>query len=85
MCLAIPGKVLAIEGDDPITRSGTVQFGGISRKVSLAYTPEATVGDYVLVHVGFALNIIDEEEANRVFELLKEMDELEELSQESPT
>ncbi|MCB1068792.1 MAG: HypC/HybG/HupF family hydrogenase formation chaperone [Kiritimatiellae bacterium] len=85
MCLAIPGKVMSIEGDEPMLRAGQVQFGGITRKVSLAYVPEVKLGDYVLVHVGFALNIVDEEEANRVFELLKEMDELDELSQELPS
>lgn len=76
MCLAVPGKVLSIEGAEPILRTGKVQFGGIVKEVHLAYLPEAKVGDYVIVHVGFAISIVDEKEATRVFEYLKEMDEL---------
>ena len=64
-------------------RSGRVNFGGIIKEVSLAYVPEAKVGDYVLVHVGFALSIVDEAEANQVFEYLKKMDELAELEGDS--
>ena len=79
MCLAIPGELLDIKGDDPIFRSGRVSFGGTVRNVNLAYVPEAKVGDYVLVHVGFAINIIDETEAEKVFEYLREMGELDEL------
>ncbi len=82
MCLAIPGKILNIEGDDPILRTGKVSFGGIARTVNLAYTPEAKVGDFVIVHVGFALSIVDKDEAERVFEYLREMDELDELEGE---
>lgn len=77
MCLAVPGKVLSIEGAEPILRTGKVQFGGIVKEVHLAYLPEAKVGDYVIVHVGFAISIVDEKEATRVFEYLKEMDEME--------
>ena len=76
MCLAIPGKVTSISGDDPLMRSGKVDFGGVLREVSLAYVPEVKVGDYVIVHVGFALSRVDEEEANQVFEYLREMEEL---------
>ena len=79
MCLAIPGQVVSIAGDDPLLRTGRVSFGGILKEVSLAYTPEANVGDYVIVHVGFALSILDEVEAGRVFEYLREIGELEEL------
>jgi hydrogenase expression/formation protein HypC len=79
MCLAIPGKLESIEGIDPVLRSGKVNFGGIFKTVNLAYVPEAKIGDYVIVHVGFAISIVDEEEARKVFEYLKEMDELEEL------
>ena len=79
MCLAIPGLVLEISGDDPITRVGQVKFGGITKEVSMAYAPEAKVGDYVIVHVGFAISTLDQTEANRVFEYLREMDELQEL------
>ncbi len=61
-------------------RAGKVNFGGITKEVNLAYVPEAKVGDYVIVHVGFAISIVDAEEAARVFEYLKEMNELEELA-----
>ena len=79
MCLAIPGKILSIAGDDPLLRTGRVSFGGIVKEVNLAYTPEAGVGDYVIVHVGFAISTLDEAEADRVFDYLREMDELAEL------
>ena len=79
MCLAVPGKILSIEGEDPLLRSGRVDFAGIVKNINLAYVPEARVGDYVLVHVGFALNTIDEQEANQVFEYLRQMGELAEL------
>lgn len=81
MCLAVPGKILSIEGDDPVFRRGRVNFGGIVKDVSLAYVPEAQIGEYVLVHVGFALSVVDEAEANKVFEYLREMGELEELKE----
>ena len=81
MCLAVPGKILSIAGDEPLARAGRVQFGGIVKQVSLAYVPEAQVGDYVIVHVGFAISLVDEQEAQRVFEYLKEMDELRELEE----
>ena len=79
MCLAIPGRILTIDGADPLMRTGRVDFGGIVKPVNLAYVPEASVGDYVLVHVGFAINRIDEDEAGRVFQYLREMGELAEL------
>jgi hydrogenase expression/formation protein HypC len=79
MCLAVPGKLLTISGDDPLTRTGRASFGGIVKEVNLAYVPEAEVGDYVLVHVGFAISTVDEGEANSVFEYLQEMGELDEL------
>lgn len=71
MCLAVPGKVIEIEGDDPAFRSGLVDFCGVRKTVSLSFTPEVRLGDYVLVHVGFAISRIDEEEAHRTFEYLK--------------
>ena len=77
MCLAIPGKIATISGDDPLMRTGKVDFGGILKEVSLAYVPEALVGDYVIVHVGFALSRVDEAEAQRTYELLSEMGALE--------
>ena len=79
MCLAIPGKITSISGEDPLMRTGKVDFGGILKEVSLAYVPEAQIGDYVIVHVGFALSRVDEDEAHKVFEYLKEMEELAEL------
>ena len=79
MCLAIPGQIVSITGGEDLDRAGKVSFGGVLKEISLAYVPEAKVGDYVIVHVGFALSIVDEKEANQVFEYLKQMDELAEL------
>ncbi len=79
MCLAVPGKIVSIEGDDPVLRCGRVDFSGIVKHINLAYVPEAKIGDYVLVHVGFAINTIDEEEANQVFEYLRQMEDLAEI------
>jgi hydrogenase expression/formation protein HypC len=79
MCLAVPGKIESITEVDPIIRSGRVNFGGIVKEVNLSYVPEAKVGDYVIVHVGFALSTVDEQEARQVFEYLRELDELGEL------
>lgn len=78
MCLAVPGKLISISGDD-LNRMGKVSFSGVVKEVSLAYVPEAEVGDYVIVHVGFALSTVDEVEAQRVFEYLEEMGDLGEL------
>ncbi len=79
MCLAVPGKIISIEGTDPVFRNGKVNFGGIIKQINLAYVPDAKIGDYVLVHVGFAISTIDEEEAQQVFEYLRQMGELAEL------
>ncbi|MGB8988162.1 MAG: HypC/HybG/HupF family hydrogenase formation chaperone [Candidatus Sulfotelmatobacter sp.] len=80
MCLAVPGKIASIVEEENLgLRRGKVDFGGIRKEVCLDYTPEARVGDYVLVHVGFALTVVDEQEAKRVFEALRELDQLEEL------
>jgi hydrogenase expression/formation protein HypC len=84
MCLAIPGKILSISGDDPFLRTAKVDFGGILKEASLAYVPEAKLGDYVLVHVGFALSIVDEQEAMQVFDYLRQMQELSELADSPP-
>lgn len=73
MCLAIPGRILSVSGDDPVLRSGKVDFGGVAKEINLSYVPEARVGDHVLVHVGFALTVIDEAEAARVFASLQEI------------
>lgn len=74
MCLAVPGKVLNVEGSDPLLRSGKVDFGGIVKQVNLAYVPEAGAGSYVLVHAGFAISVVDEEQAGEIFEFLRRMD-----------
>jgi hydrogenase expression/formation protein HypC len=76
MCLAVPGRIESIAGED-FSRTGKVSFGGIVKDVNLAYVPESKVGDYVIVHVGFALSIIDEKEAMQVFEYLDEIDRIE--------
>jgi len=78
MCLGIPGRVLSREQDDGLLM-GRVDFGGVSRKVCLEHVPEVALGDYVLVHVGFALSRIDAAEAQKIFELLRELDQLSEL------
>lgn len=84
MCLAVPGKVLEIaEGDDPLARTGRVSFGGVVKDVSLACVPEAKVGDYVVVHVGVALSVVDEAEANQVFDYLRQIEELAPIGRES--
>ncbi|MCX7718920.1 MAG: HypC/HybG/HupF family hydrogenase formation chaperone [Candidatus Sumerlaeaceae bacterium] len=84
MCLAVPGQIVEIrDAADPLRRSGRVSFGGIMKEVNLAYVPDAAVGDYVIVHVGFAISRVDEAEARQIFEYLKTMDELGELSDEA--
>lgn len=79
MCLAIPGRVLE-EFDRDGMRMARVQFGGIVREASLDYVPAAKTGDYVLVHVGFAISTVDAEEAARTYQLLQDMDQLTELN-----
>jgi hydrogenase expression/formation protein HypC len=79
MCLAIPGKLVQISVDHAGVRVGKANFGGIVKEVCLEYTPDAAPGDYVLVHVGFALSKVDEEEAARTYKLLEEMAQLQEL------
>jgi hydrogenase expression/formation protein HypC len=83
MCLAVPGKILSIVGEDPLQRAGRVSFGGIVKEVNLACVPEAKVGDYVIVHVGLAISTVDQEEAERTLEYLREMGELAELEEAS--
>jgi hydrogenase expression/formation protein HypC len=78
MCLAVPGRVLSIEGADPAFRTGNVDFCGVRKSVNLAFTPEVQLGDFVLVHVGFAISRVDEEEAARTYAYLKEIGALEE-------
>jgi len=74
MCLAVPGELLSIEGDDPLARQGRVSFAGLVKSANLAYVPEAKVGDYVLVHAGFAITVIDAEEALRTLAYLAGFD-----------
>ena len=82
MCLAIPGKIIKIDKEHTFPRMGKVDFGGIVKEVSLAYVPEAQVGDYVIVHVGFAISRVDEHAANQVFAYLEQIGEMEEKKQE---
>jgi hydrogenase expression/formation protein HypC len=74
---------MSVTGDEPFDRMGKVSFGGVIKEVSLAYVPEVVVGDYVIVHVGFAIGRLDEAEAQQVFGYLKQMDELTELKDAS--
>ncbi len=84
MCLGVPGKIVETRPDPTGMTMGRVSFGGITKDVCLAYTPEAEVGDYVVVHVGFAISRIDEDEAMKVFEYLRELGELQELDVPQP-
>jgi hydrogenase expression/formation protein HypC len=74
MCLAVPGQVLEIVGDDPLMRIGKVAFAGIVKEASLALLPDAGVGDYVLVHAGFAITLLDQAEAQRTLDYLDAID-----------
>ncbi|MBS1251873.1 MAG: Hydrogenase maturation factor HybG [Anaerolineales bacterium] len=84
MCLGVPGKVVEVEENPLGMTMGKVSFAGITKDVCLAYVPDVKEGEYVIVHVGFAISKLDEEEAMEVFELLKEMDELAELEIPQP-
>jgi hydrogenase expression/formation protein HypC len=84
MCLAIPGR-LEERIEDPLMPTGKVSFGGIVKEISLACVPEAKVGDYLLVHAGIGLSVVDEEEAQRVFQYLSEMGELADLEEGEPS
>lgn len=80
MCLAIPGKIKSIEAMyDGLVKMAKIQFGGIVKQASLEMVPQAKVGDYVLVHVGVAISIVDEEEAKKSFEYLEQIGEIDEL------
>jgi hydrogenase expression/formation protein HypC len=81
MCLAIPGKVMEVHTDEQGLRMAKTNFGGIIKSVCLEYTPEVVPGDYVLVHVGFALGKVDEEEAARTYAALERMGQLNELNE----
>jgi hydrogenase expression/formation protein HypC len=84
MCLAIPGKLVEITENPDGVRMGKANFGGIVKQVCLEYTPEVKMGDYVLVHVGFALSQVDEDVAARTYKLLEEMEQLSELDDPEP-
>jgi hydrogenase expression/formation protein HypC len=84
MCLGVPGRVLSLEADPGGIGMGRVDFGGITKEVCMAYVPEARVGDFVVVHVGFAISLIDEAEAYRIFEYLAQLGELDELAVPQP-
>ena len=73
MCLAVPGKILSITGEDPLLRVGKVSFAGVVKEVSLAYVPEAQVGQYAIIHVGFAISIVDELEAQKTLDYLEQI------------
>lgn len=79
MCLAVPGKIMTISGDDALSRLGRIDFSGIQKEVSLAYLPEAKRNDYVIVHAGFAISIIDEEDAKESLKTFQEMEDIEAL------
>ncbi len=81
MCLGVPGQVLQMMPNPSGMTMGKVSFGGIAKEVCLAYVPDVQVGDYVIVHAGFALNRLNEEEAKEVFDLLQEMGELADLEE----
>jgi hydrogenase expression/formation protein HypC len=81
MCLAIPGQILSITSGEQSDLAGRVNFSGISKEISLAYVPEAQVGDYVIVHAGFALNVLDTKEAQAV---LSEFEAFTQMQQENP-
>ena len=82
MCLAVPGKIIDIQGDDPLFRSARVSFAGVIKQVCLTCTPEAIAGDYVLVHVGVAISVVDEQEAELTMSYLRQMGELDGLEPE---
>ena len=78
MCLAIPGKIISISNDAPLFRSGRIDFSGVTKEVSLAYVPEANIDDYVIVHAGFAISIVDEQEAQASLQIFRELSDSEE-------
>jgi hydrogenase expression/formation protein HypC len=84
MCLAVPGKLLSTSGEETL-RTGVVSFGGAHKEANLAFVPEAQVGDYVLVHAGFAISVVDAEEAAQTLEYFRQIGELEELKDPEAT
>ena len=84
MCLAVPGKVVEILGDDPLLRAARVSFGGVIKLISLTCVPDAKLGDYVLVHVGVAISVVDAQEAAETFKYLQQMGELDGIEVPAP-
>nr|MBN2276447.1 HypC/HybG/HupF family hydrogenase formation chaperone [candidate division Zixibacteria bacterium] len=78
MCLAIPGRIISLDNLEGMMRSGRVDFGGIVKQINLAFVPEAGINDYVIVHAGFAISVLDEEEAARTLEYIAEIKRAEE-------
>ncbi len=75
MCLAVPGKIINISGNEALARMGKIDFSGIKKQISLAYLPEAKINDYVIVHAGFAISIIDEEDAKESLKAFQQLDD----------
>ncbi len=85
MCLGVPGRIVSIDENPLGMTMGRVSFGGITKDVCLAYVPEVKLGDFVVVHVGFAIAVVDQDEAERTLEYLREMDDLSELDIPQPS
>ncbi|NOQ14610.1 MAG: HypC/HybG/HupF family hydrogenase formation chaperone [Methyloprofundus sp.] len=77
MCLAVPGKIISMTDGDALSRTGRVEFAGISKDVSLAYVPEARLNDYVIVHAGFAISILDQQEAQKSLQAFEQLHAIE--------
>ncbi len=82
MCLAVPGQIISLQGDTPLSKTGKVNFSGVIRDVNLSYLPDAQAGDYVIVHVGFALSKVDREEAEKTIADIAEIEKLGKEKQE---
>jgi hydrogenase expression/formation protein HypC len=80
MCLAVPGKVISIDASNPELRMAKVNFGGVNKDICIQWLPDVKVGEYVLAHVGFALNKVDEKDAEETIKILREMGDLDEVS-----
>ena len=80
MCLAVPGKVISIDESNPELRMPKVNFGGVNKNICIQWVPDVKVGEYVLAHVGFALNKVDEKDAEETIKILREMGDLDEIS-----
>lgn len=83
MCLAVPGKIISLLDEAPLFSTGKIDFSGVTKEVSLAYVPEAKIGDYVIVHAGFALSIVDEEEAQASLQAFQELSDFENTGEDT--